>query len=47
LAHLKLAVIAEGSAHRALVGADAGRNARQAAEAVPELVAAGLGQLSH
>src|SRR5439155_20335643 len=40
LAHLKLAVIAEGIAYRAMTGADAGRNARAAADAVPELVAA-------
>ncbi|SFK56110.1 phosphotransferase family protein [Geodermatophilus ruber] len=45
LAHLKLAVIAEGIAHRARAGADAGRGAARAAEAVPELVAAGLGAL--
>ncbi|NEM08903.1 phosphotransferase family protein [Geodermatophilus normandii] len=42
LAHLKLAVIAEGIAHRAHAGADAGRDAKRAAEAVPGLVAAGL-----
>jgi aminoglycoside phosphotransferase (APT) family kinase protein len=42
LAHLKLAVIAEGIAYRARVGADAGGNARAAAHAVPELVAEGL-----
>ncbi|MFI5627739.1 phosphotransferase family protein [Nocardioides sp. NPDC051685] len=42
LAHLKLAVIAEGIAYRAMAGADAGRNARAAADAVPELVASGL-----
>jgi aminoglycoside phosphotransferase (APT) family kinase protein len=42
LAHLKLAVIAEGIAHRAHAGADAGRDAKRAAEATPELVAAGL-----
>lgn len=45
LAHLKLAVIAEGIAYRALAGADAGRNARDAADAVPELVASGLSHL--
>jgi len=45
LAHLKLAVIAEGIAHRAHAGADAGRDARRAAEAVPGLVAAGLDAL--
>jgi aminoglycoside phosphotransferase (APT) family kinase protein len=45
LAHLKLAVIAEGIAHRAAVGADAGRDAARAADAVPELVAAGLAAL--
>jgi aminoglycoside phosphotransferase (APT) family kinase protein len=42
LAHLKLAVIAEGIAHRARAGADAGRDALRAADAVPDLVAAGL-----
>jgi aminoglycoside phosphotransferase (APT) family kinase protein len=42
LAHLKLAVIAEGIAHRAHAGADASRDAKRAAEAVPELIAAGL-----
>ncbi|WP_406034289.1 phosphotransferase family protein [Nocardioides sp. NBC_00163] len=42
LAHLKLAVIAEGIAYRALAGADAGRNARDAADAVPDLVSSGL-----
>ena len=42
LAHLKLAVIAEGIAYRALAGADAGRDAVRAAEAVPDLVPAGL-----
>lgn len=42
LAHLKLAVIAEGIAHRAREGADAGRDALRAADAVPELVAEGL-----
>ena len=46
LAHLKLAVIAEGIAYRAMTGADAGRNARAAADAVPELVAAGLACLA-
>jgi aminoglycoside phosphotransferase (APT) family kinase protein len=45
LANLKLAVIAEGIAHRAAAGADAGRDATRAAEAVPELVSAGLGML--
>ena len=45
LAHLKLAVIAEGIAHRAHAGADAGRDAARASEAVPELVAAGLAAL--
>jgi aminoglycoside phosphotransferase (APT) family kinase protein len=45
LAHLKLAVIAEGIAHRARAGADAGRDAHRAAEAVPELVAAGVAAL--
>jgi aminoglycoside phosphotransferase (APT) family kinase protein len=47
LAHLKLAVIAEGIAYRAAVGADAGRDAQRAAEAVPELLAAGLEALKH
>jgi aminoglycoside phosphotransferase (APT) family kinase protein len=42
LAHLKLAVIAEGIAHRAQAGADAGRDATRAVEVVPELIAAGL-----
>jgi aminoglycoside phosphotransferase (APT) family kinase protein len=42
LAHLKLAVIAEGISHRARAGAGAGPQAERAAEAVPELVAAGL-----
>ncbi len=42
LAHLKLAVIAEGIAYRARAGADSGRNARAAADAVPELIAEGL-----
>jgi aminoglycoside phosphotransferase (APT) family kinase protein len=46
LAHLKLGVIAEGIAHRAKTGADAGREAVRAAEAVPELVAAGLRAIS-
>jgi len=41
LAHLKLAVIAQGIAHRARAGADAGRDAHRAADVVPELVAAG------
>jgi len=45
LAHLKLAVIAEGIAYRASAGADVGRNAQRAADAVPELVAEGLAQL--
>ncbi|MBB3082499.1 phosphotransferase family protein [Geodermatophilus sabuli] len=45
LAHLKLAVIAEGITHRAGAGADAGRGAARASEAVPELVAAGLDAL--
>lgn len=45
LAHLKLAVIAEGIAYRARLGADSGSNARAAAEAVPELVADGLALL--
>jgi aminoglycoside phosphotransferase (APT) family kinase protein len=45
LAHLKLAVIAEGIAHRARAGADAGRDAARAAQAVPDLVAAGLDAL--
>ena len=45
LAHLKLAVIAEGIAHRASAGADAGRDAARASEAVPHLVAAGLDAL--
>jgi aminoglycoside phosphotransferase (APT) family kinase protein len=45
LAHLKLAVIAEGIAYRASVGADAGREARGAAAAVPELLADGLSHL--
>jgi aminoglycoside phosphotransferase (APT) family kinase protein len=45
LAHLKLAVIAEGIAYRARMGADSGGNARAAAEAVPELIAEGLGHL--
>lgn len=42
LAYLKLAVIAEGIAHRAHAGGAAGPGAARAAEAVPELVAAGL-----
>jgi aminoglycoside phosphotransferase (APT) family kinase protein len=42
LAHLKLAVIAEGIAYRARAGADSGLNARAAADAVPELIAEGL-----
>lgn len=46
LAHLKLAVIAEGIAYRARSGADAGRNAQRAADAVPELVATGLAALA-
>ncbi|MBB3082418.1 phosphotransferase family protein [Geodermatophilus sabuli] len=46
LAHLKLAVIAAGIAHRAHAGADAGRDARRAAEAVPDLVADGLSALA-
>lgn len=46
LAHLKIAVIAEGIAHRALAGAAAGPSARHAAEAVPELVAAGVRALA-
>jgi aminoglycoside phosphotransferase (APT) family kinase protein len=46
LAYLKLAVIAQGIAHRAHAGADAGRDAARAADAVPELVAAGLSVLS-
>jgi aminoglycoside phosphotransferase (APT) family kinase protein len=41
LAHLKLAVIAEGIAYRALAGSDPGNGAR-AADVVPPLVAAGL-----
>jgi aminoglycoside phosphotransferase (APT) family kinase protein len=41
LAHLKLAVIAEGIAYRALAGSDPGNGAK-AAEVVPPLVAAGL-----
>jgi aminoglycoside phosphotransferase (APT) family kinase protein len=41
LAHLKLAVIAEGIAYRALAGSDPGGGVR-AAEVVPPLVAAGL-----
>lgn len=45
LAHLKLAVIAQGIAHRAAAGADAGRDAARAADAVPDLVAAGLAVL--
>jgi aminoglycoside phosphotransferase (APT) family kinase protein len=45
LAHLKLAVIAEGIAYRAREGADAGRDAHRAAEVVPGLVAAGLAAL--
>ena len=45
LAHLKLAVIAEGIAYRSRAGADAGRDARLAADAVPALVAAGLAAL--
>jgi aminoglycoside phosphotransferase (APT) family kinase protein len=45
LAHLKLAVIAEGIAYRAREGADAGRDAHRAAEVVPELVAAGAAAL--
>ena len=42
LAHLKLAVIAEGIAHRARAGADSASDARAAADAVPELIAEGL-----
>jgi aminoglycoside phosphotransferase (APT) family kinase protein len=42
LAHLKLAVIAEGIAWRARAGADADRDAARAAKAAPELIAAGL-----
>ncbi len=42
LAYFKLAVVAEGIAHRALAGADAGPGAAQAAAAVPALVASGL-----
>ncbi|MDX6233500.1 MAG: hypothetical protein QOH68_2524 [Nocardioidaceae bacterium] len=45
LAHLKLAVIAEGIAYRATLGADAGGNARAAADAVPELISSGLAHL--
>lgn len=41
----QLAVIAEGISHRAQAGADAGRDAARAAEAVPPLVAAGLTML--
>nr|WP_174375393.1 hypothetical protein [Nocardia higoensis] len=42
LAHLKLAVIGEGIAYRALHGADPGSGAAAAAEATAELVAAGI-----
>jgi aminoglycoside phosphotransferase (APT) family kinase protein len=45
LAAFKLAVISEGIAHRAHAGADASRNAAQAAEAVPDLISAGLAHL--
>jgi aminoglycoside phosphotransferase (APT) family kinase protein len=45
LAHLKLAVIAEGIAYRARAGSDVG-NGTRAAEVVPALVAAGLTYLS-
>jgi aminoglycoside phosphotransferase (APT) family kinase protein len=45
LAYLKLAVIAEGIAHRAHAGAGSGRDAGRAAEAVPELLAAGIAAL--
>ena len=45
LAHLKLAVIAEGISHRARAGAGASPDAEGAAAAVPELVAAGLAAL--
>jgi len=45
LAHLKLAVIAEGIAHRELAGAGAGRDAARAAEVVPDLAAAGIAAL--
>lgn len=45
LAHFKLAVIAEGIAHRAAVGASTDQSAVSAGQCVPELVAAGLGAL--
>ena len=38
--------LATAVAYRAMAGADAGRNARAAADAVPELVAAGLACLA-
>lgn len=42
LAYFKLGVIAEGITQRALQGADAGNDALRAADATPELMAAGL-----
>ncbi len=42
LANFKLGVIGEGITHRALHGSDAGGDARRAAEATPEFMAAGL-----
>lgn len=42
LAHFKLAVIALGIAHRARLGSDSGPGAAAAADAVPELLSAGL-----
>src|SRR5882757_353279 len=45
LAHLKLAVIAEGIAYRALAGSDVAGDGAKAAEVVPPLVAAGLAYL--
>jgi aminoglycoside phosphotransferase (APT) family kinase protein len=45
LANFKLAVIAEGIAHRARAGAGAGPDAERAADAVPDLISAGLAEL--
>ena len=42
LAYFKLGVIGEGITHRALQGSDVGSGALRAADATPELVAAGL-----
>ncbi|WP_052172606.1 phosphotransferase family protein [Nocardia sp. BMG111209] len=47
LANFKLAVIAEGIAYRARQGADSGSGALAAADATPELMAAGLRLLRH